>query len=210
MKGLPGPVLADVAANVLAMTLMVLIAIARLTQTAPPVPPPIALTAHPVAPVGGATAVELLRQRLLPEATGFADIDASAAPVPPDATILFILDPKSYPAALSRLSAQSDPRQELTVPAALKTADNLWHPDFLDLARFAANPDQFRTGLQLLLTRAPKDGAKAVAGAIGAGSPGLSLRFGLWFRAALDALGLAALFGVIWGLTRLRRWAIKA
>jgi hypothetical protein len=70
MKALPGPILADIAANVLAMTLMVLIAVARLTQQEPVAPTPIALTAQPVKPVKGAEAVELLRQRLLPGGHG--------------------------------------------------------------------------------------------------------------------------------------------
>ena len=209
MKALPGPILADIAANVLAMTLMVLIAVARLTQSTPAAPTPITLTAQTVKPVKGAEAVELLRQRLLPGATGFADLDGDDTAIPPDTTVLFILDPKGYPAAMSQLSAR--PPQELTIPAALKTADNHWHPEFLALAKLATKPEAFRTGLQLLLTRSPKDGGDASAGAMGvAGASGLSLRFGQWFRAALDVIGLAALFTSLWGLTRLRRWSLKA
>ncbi len=209
MKGLPGPILADIAANVLAMTLMVLIAVARLTQQEPVLPTPITLNAQPVKPVGGAEAVELLRQRLLPGTTGFADLDGSDTAIPPGATVLFILDPKGYPAAISHLSTR--PPQELTIPDALKTADNHWHPDFLALAELAAKPDAFRTGLQLLLTRSLKDGGNASAGTMGVGAAsGLSLRFGHWFRTALDVLGLAVLFTALWGMTRVRRWSLKA
>jgi hypothetical protein len=209
MKALPGPILADISANVLAMTLMVLIAVARLSQSEPAAPTPITLTAQPVVPVKGADAIELLRKRLLPGATGFADLDGGDATIAPDTTVLFILDPKGYPAAISQLLAR--PPQELTIPDALKTADNHWHPDFLALAKLATKPEAFRTGLQLLLTRSMKDGGNASAGAMGiAGASSLSLRFGQWFRAALDVLGLAALFTSLWGLTRLRRWSLKA
>ena len=214
MKGLPGPILADIAANVLAMTLMVLISVARLTQQDTPALPPITLNAQPVTPLGGAAAVELLRQRLLPGAKGFADLDGGDTPIPPGTTVLFILEPKDYPAALSRLSAKTSGWQELTVPTALKTADNQWNPDFLALADLAAKPAEFRTGLQFLLTRSTKGTSSAAAGDAfnggASGAPGLSLRFDQWFRAALDTLGLAALFTALWGLTRLRRWALKA
>lgn len=208
MKGLPGPILADVAANVLAMTLMVLIAVARMAQTAPDAPPPVALSAHPVVPLGGAEAVELLRQRLLPGTQGLADLTADTGPLPDQVTTLFILDPSAYPRVQAALATRSTGWQELTVPQALKSDDNHWHPDFLALAEVASDPDRFRTGLELLLARRQQSGTEASA--LGGGSSDLQLRFARWFATALQISGLAALFATFWGLTRLRRWALKA
>lgn len=217
MRALPGPVLADVAANVLAMTLMVLIALGRMLGHVAPAAPPEVLVAQPVQPLGGAAAVELLRQRLLSGVPGLADLDPDTGDLPAPVSVLFILDPTQYPAVLPGLVAQGGDWRELTVPRALKTDDNRWHPDFLALSSLAPDPDRFRIALEELLIRRhaasgadnPLSGLGPSAGN-GKGQASLALRFGHWFQSALDLLGLTALCAALWGLLRLRRWALTA
>lgn len=210
MKGIPGPVLADVAANVLAMTLVVLIALGQFQAQERPAAPPIALTAGPVRPVDGASAVELLRQRLLPDAAGLGDLVGDGTRLPPDTRVLFILDPAAYPQVQAELAARGGDWLELTVPKALKTEDNGWHADFLALSRYADNPDRFRIALQDLLIRRHGSASDGTPVALGAEGSSIRLRFAAWFGTALDALGLAALALGLWALSRLRRWAVKA
>lgn len=209
MKSLPGPVLADVAANVLAMTLMVLIALGRMISHPAPAPPPETLLAAAVPPMGGAAAVEALRQRLLPGPESLADIGPDPTTLPAEVSLLFILDPASYPQVQAEMTKRGAVWQELTVPMALKTEANRWHPEFLALAEVAADPDRFKFALQDLLAR--RSGTMAATHAAGgvAGSS-LSLRFPHWFQLALDLIGLTALVAALWGLARLRRWAVKA
>lgn len=205
MKGISGPVLADVAANVLVVTLVVLIALGRMAFS-PPAPSETPLAATPVTPIGGAEAVELLRQRLLPDTNGLVDVGANQTAPNTPVRVLYILDPSAYPATQGQLMSGDPDWLELTVPEALKTRDNRWHPDFLALASIADQPDRFQIGLQELLAR--RMGARGNTAVMGgeAGSS-LRLRFAGWFWAALDLVGLAALLAAFWALLRLRRWA---
>jgi hypothetical protein len=204
-----GPWLADIAANVLAITLLVLIALGRITASEPAQAPTEVLTPQRVTPIGGAAAVELLRQRLLPQAAGYLDVTKDLPPLPDRVTALFVLDPAGYPAAVAALQAAGAVGwRELTVPEALKTPDRQWEPAFLALADLADDPDRFRVALQNLLVTGGGDRHSSAAAAL-AGDP-LPSRFRLWFTRALDVLGLLALGAALWGLTRLRRWAVTA
>jgi hypothetical protein len=199
-----GPWLADIAANVLAITLVVLIVLARMAESEPPGQPAETLTPRLVAPLGGAAAVELLRQRLLPGASGYLDVTGDPRPSGP-VTVLFVLDPGLYPQAVAGLSGTW---QELTVPQALKTPDNAWDPGFLALAPLAADPDRFRTALQLLLAENSRAAQGDSAAALGGDGP--QTRFQRWFAAALDVMGFLALSAALAALWGLRRWAVKA
>ena len=204
-QGGTGAWLADIAANVLAITLLVLIALARLGASDAPQPPATQLIPRATAPIGGPAAVEMLRQRLLPGAGGHLDVTTDMAPVTGPVTVLFVLDPASYPQALAGLPPGD--WQELTVPRALKTPENRWDPAFLALAPLAADAGRFRTALQALLVSRAGD-APATSAAL-SGQPPPS-RFALWFDRALDVLGLMALGAALYALTRLRRWAVTA
>ena len=201
MKGVSGPWLADIAANVLAITVVVLIVLARLTPETLPTKAEQVLVARPVQPLGGAEAVELLRQRVLPDgAAGIVDLGPDMGALPPGVRVLMVLDPSAYPTASAELAARGQGWQELTVPQALKTADNRWHPDFLALAEVAGDPDRFRAALQDLLARS----GPALAAKGGGAAPS---RLEGWVAVALDLLGLTALAAALWGLARLRRAA---
>jgi hypothetical protein len=207
MRLLAGPVLADLAANVLVMTLVVLIVVGRLlTPNTPPLPAE-TLTIQPVEPLDGAAAVESLRQRLLPGATGFADLGPDPTALPEGVTMVFILDPSHYPNALAELAPRRQAWTELTIPGALKTDDNRWSADFLALASIAHDPDRFRTGLRELLVRGHAGGGSSVA--LGGDAGERALHFPRWFQAALEVIGLTGLFAAMWGLLRLRRWSVK-
>ena len=199
-----GPWLADIAANVLAITVLVLIAMARLTGGTPTPAREEALTPRLVVPIGGAAAVELLRQRLLPGAQGYLDIAGDINPPPGDVAAVFILDPALYPVAIAKLGDRSPDWHELTVPEALKTRDNGWDPGFLALAKVAEDPARFRAELQALLVRNGQTGSAAATGATG------ESRLKWWFQAATDIMGFLVLALAAWGIRRLHRWTVRA
>ena len=208
MRTQAGPWLADIAANVLAITVIVLIVLARISTTRPPAPPLETLPILSVAPLGGAAAVELLRLRLLPGTQGLVDVTADPQEPPGRVIAMLILDPTGYPAVVGRLAQRQTDWSELTVPDALKTPENRWDPEFLELASVAADPDRFRLALQDLLTRrAQTDRASSTAGLEGTG---LSTSLGRWVSGFLNILGLLTLGLALWGLHRVRRWALTA
>jgi hypothetical protein len=208
MQAQIGPWLADIAANVLAITVIVLVALARVSVSSPFPQTAETLVLRPVQPLAGAAAVELLRQRLLPQAEGLVDVTAEPTALPVNVSALLILDQAGYPAVVASLSQRQSEWTELTVPDALKTPENGWDPAFLDLAAVARDADRFRSALQDLLTeRARTDRGAASAGLEGTG---LSTRIGHWVTGFLNLLGILALAVALWGLLRVRRWALTA
>ena len=203
-----GPWLADVAANVLVITVIALIAMARLSSSAPPATTGQILAARPTQPVDGAEAVELLRLRLLAEDPSLVDVPLTAGALPQSVSALLVLDSAGYPAVAATLSQRQSDWIELTVPDALKTPENAWDPAFLDLAQVAADPGLFRSALQQLLTeRAQVGRGSPTAGLDGTG---LSTSVSRWVTAFLNGLGLVALAFVFWVLLRIRRWSARA
>lgn len=208
IRSLQGPWLADVAANLLAMTLMVVIALARVAAVEPPADPALLLQVRPVQPIGGADAVELLRLRLLPGRSGDLDLGPEGPDPSDEVRTLYILHPAAHPAVAAALKERGQDWRELTVPEALKTAENGWHPDFLALAEVADDADAFRASLQDLLTDRARAGAMPESEALGGRDTGL--RLWRWLEGMLTGLRLLALLAALWGLTRLHRWALKA
>jgi hypothetical protein len=201
-RNLLSPWLADIAANVLVVTLIVLIGLSRLVTADAMPAPATSLTIQPVTPVGGQAAVEILRKRLLLE-PGLADIVPDTGDLPDTVATLFILDPARYPPIAADMARRGQGWAELTVPSALKTGDNRWHPDFLALSAVADDPAHFRDRLQDLLIERGK-----ALGTSGATGTSLSSRAGLWLAAALQTLGLLVVLAAVWGLMRLRRWSL--
>lgn len=139
--------LADIAANfVVILVIVIAVAAPQLAQNT--VLQEQVLTPRREVSIAPPQAVELLRQRLLDPATLRAiDVDQDGAHPfgEPPAEIAFLLSQSSLP--------QLDlPETVLlfNVPRALRH-DGRWSPEFLALAKVAADPDQFRGALQALL-----------------------------------------------------------
>ena len=204
-----GPWLTDIAANFLAITLIVLVVVAQSQVTAPEARAQ-TLPVQNLAPEGGAAAIELLRQRLQTPLL-IAAIDLTAEGVRTTGqvsapTVLFVLEQTHHAAMATALSNEGRRWRELTTPQALTNGKGDWAPAFLALADRADKPDAFREGLLDLLSR----GASAQAVALSSPpDPTLRSRLRAFLQISVDALVVIGLIALSLGLWRLRLWAAK-
>ncbi|MFP7674928.1 hypothetical protein ACG74X_16380 [Marivita sp. S0852] len=187
--------IADIAANLLCVVVIVLSLIAL---TKPPgLSAQDSAPARTAAPLTGAAMVAMLHRRLVPE-PGIGAVDLlpggpRAAHMEGAARVdLFVFDHAAY----GSLPDAGAPRQELSVPRALRRADGAdWSGAFLALRRVGADRAAFTKGLIALLA-APTEGA----------TPQSARRALLpRIKTALNALGAAMTLGLILGLVRRRR-----
>lgn len=177
-----GPIarwLPDIAANLLAVAIVLLALLARLAAHAPPPPEPL-----PQRILSGAEITEALRQRLLPgNAQARYDLDAAGLHLirPGNAPAqVYILSAARYDAARRALPG---PWQEIPVPEALRP-EGQWAAGFLALGSRAADPARFRRSLRALLEKGgsappPRRSASALLARAGAALDLLGLVLGL-------------------------------
>lgn len=199
-----GDWLADIAANILCVVLVVLVIMTLFRQALPP--PPVGQSQISTV-VSGSDAVLMLHQRLFPvDEVVNVDVTPSVVGVRPfsGAAVanLFVFDHMAYLAMQPEMLQTSSTLRELSVPRALRNdAGDGWSDDFLALANGPSDLSVFREALIGLLTEA--EGAEA--------SPRHSLMSRpFWGR--LQMFGNLVLFLatslLIWRLARRR--AVKA
>lgn len=192
--------LADIAANLLCLVVIVLAVAAR--QSGGPAVETPALPVIEAAPLGAAEMVEALRLRLQPGAVpGMERIDLTAAgiraaevpgvvPAPGGPALVYVLDGTHHAGLVAQLRAGGRDWVELDVPEALGDGAGDWNPAFAALAPEAAVPDRWPAALARLLTGpAP---ARGVAG-VQAGGPS---RLVMLAQLGLAVLGAALSVGV--------------
>lgn len=202
--------LADIAANLLCIVMVVLATLA--SQQARPVP---ITSAEPLAetlfvPLDAQSFVEALRLRLHPGAMPDAariDLRRDGAHMVSDAgsdafALVYVFDPEHHSALLTDLRKAGRAWVEIDVPAALQDvavaegegAD--WAAGFMSLRSIAGQPDRFRRELAQLLAAAPVSSAATATNPMMA--PQASGQSMLVARlAALGNLGLCLIFGAV-------------
>jgi len=180
------PWLADLAANVLCVVMIVLAALATMPAQAPHRGE--VLPMHHAPALSGAEMVDMLRQRLLP---GVASVDlADRWPIPlgQGQAIVFVFDHRHH-AALVLQGGGNWPQMD--VPQALRRGDGMGFSDrFLALAPLAKDPEIFRRALIRLLGQG-RTGSNASSAAV------MSLRDRAGRMLAWSMLGLSALVVVV-------------
>lgn len=180
-EGPLAPWLADIAANILAVVLVVLI-VTGLSERGSA--PPVALSLTRVAPEGSAQIVALLRERLVGEA---AAIDLARAGVQHvrDAAgevLVSVFTARDHATILRGLRDRGLAWREITVPEALHASDGSgYSAAFLALHAEAEDPERFRSALNRLLSQ---PGARGTRGLIGDEDAhrGLAARMSDWGR----------------------------
>ncbi|MCL3883297.1 hypothetical protein [Marivita sp. GX14005] len=187
--------IADIAANLLCVVVIVMSLIALANP--PGLSAQAGAPARTAAPLAGAAMVAMLHRRLVPEpgigAVDLLAVGPRAAHMEGAAEVdLFVFDHAAY----GSLPDAGLPRQELSVPRALRRADGGdWSGAFLALRRAGADRAAFTEGLIALLA-APTEGA----------TPQNTRRSLLpRIKTALNALAAAMTLALILGLARRRR-----
>ena len=163
------PWLADIAANILCVVLIVLVisAMIPLGSTAPSVTVPVTRAA----PSNAAQMVELLRQRLI-GAGPFLDLTAEAPDIPTgsEPLVVYVFDHASHPAFVTQMQTAGRAWQEITVPEALHAPGHTgFAPVFLALTERAGDPARFRTDLTRLLSSHASALERGISSPAGAG-----------------------------------------
>lgn len=190
-EGPLAPWLADIAANILAVVLVVVI----VTGLSPrPAAQLVSLPVTRVAPEGSSQIVALLRDRVRGQG---AAIDLAPAGVQhvreaPGEVLVSVFSPRDHAALVRDLAARGRSWREITVPEALHAADGSgYSAAFLALRFEADDPDRFRMALNRLLSQPGDRAAQGLGG--DEGTPrGLAARMSDWGR-VLAALAMLAL-----------------
>lgn len=194
--------LADVAANVLCVVIVLLV-LAGLTPRAPgPEAVPLPLVA--AAPMGSAEAVEMLRARLRDAPGRWIDLAAEGATevATPGPVRVYVFSPEGHADLVRRLEAAGLTWRELAVPEALRRADGGgFSAEFLALAPLAEDPDAFRRALARLLA---SGGGRAEAEGAGSDAAARLAQLGQAVQALLALLAVALVL-TVWRLGRRRR-----
>lgn len=201
--------LADIAANFVIVVVIVLAIAARFGAGTETVATPVRFKIERHAPLGGADAVEILRQRVLPGSS------LAIADITPDGLRSDTTQPQAFmllsPAGVSRLeNGLPDDALIFHVPDALSNGEGDWNASFLALADVAANEARFRDDLIDLLTSSSQRAAGE--GLIGTDGEARTLtdRLLAFFRTLRDIASLSLLLAVIWALLAVRRRIIRA
>lgn len=196
--------LADIAANLLCLVVVVL-AVATRHAGPPSVALPdtdLVLPQVVATPLTAAQMVELLRLRLdHGGAPGLERIDLTAAgprpaavpgvaPVPGAPALVYVLAPGHHAALAAQLGTEGRAWQELDVPQALGDGAGDWAPAFAALAPQAADPARFGPALARLLAGPPPPRTLAPA------APSGPSRLAMLVQLALALAGLALTLAV--------------
>ena len=185
IQGPGGLWLADIAANLLCIVLVLLASLASQQGRQAPPDAPIPMPEVSFAPLDAQAIVELLRLRLDPDAApevGRIDLTRMGprpvkAPEAASLALVYVFDPTHHAELVAQLRARGMDWIEIDVPEALQSvsaaseagaerpgADETgadWAAGFLSLQGVAARPERFRTDLARLLAAGPTGSSAA-------------------------------------------------
>lgn len=216
LKSTLGPWIADIAANFLAIILVVLIIVAAMPPTDAVAPRAQELAPRLMQPVAGADAVEILRQKVLSDpdralvelsADGMAELGGSTEP-----RVLILLTQDRYADVVDMLESAGNGWVEFVPPAALTDGSGRWAEEFLALSPVATDPTRFRNELVALLDRRSARRASALSEEDAARGDPMRLmdRVAGWLRVGKDIASalLLGFFCIVF--VAVKRWAVRA
>lgn len=213
IRGSMGPWIADIAANFLAITLIVLIIAAQSQSSLDGLEKTVSVQSYAVVPEGGADAVELLRSKLRdPSPINAVDLLSTGVARAGDGSeniVLFVLDQSSYPDVVTGLTNRSQSWRELSVPDALTDGAGGWAAEFLALRSVAEQPQEFREAFLNLLTRDGGGSGTALAPDESGAPQTLTSRLRAIFGFGRDVASLVALLCLASGLLWIRQRAAR-
>ncbi len=202
--------LADIAANFVVVVVIV-IAVASQFATVSKGVQSYDIAIRRTVPVGGAAAVELLRQRALTDRTlAMADVtETGLVPLSDQRPEVYLV--LSNAPFVNRQVSPPLNAIVFNIPSALRTKDGSWTKAFLELEQVAKDKTRFQNALvKLLSTGGNERNKNAFSQDINGSSKSLLERILSWGNTARGIVNLILLAVAFWGMTRLRRRFVTA